>query len=136
MKVLIVDREAFLAELVKLALEADGHAGFAVSGLDEASEVLRSVRIDLITLDLAADSKKPLRWLEETILAHGELHGRVFVLTDRTLKLDEAESLLACGARVIQKPFTLHQMRETVRTIGPPVVRPSDPPPRGPVIEA
>ena len=53
MKILIVDGETFLAELVKLALEADGHACFAVSGLEAASELLRSVRIDLVSLDLA-----------------------------------------------------------------------------------
>ena len=39
MKVLIIDHEMFLAELVKLALEADGHACFTAAGVDEASAI-------------------------------------------------------------------------------------------------
>jgi two-component system OmpR family response regulator len=135
MKVLIVDDEPFLGELVKLALEADGHDCIAVVGLDEASELLRAVRIDLVSLDLAADGRRPLRWLEETTLAYPDLHGRAFILTDRALELDEATRLVACGARVIEKPFTLNQMREAVRTMASVTGRPPGPSPRGPSLE-
>ena len=119
MKVLVVDDETFLAELVKLALEADGHACFAVSGTGEAAEILHSVRIDLIMLDLVAEAGNPLVWLEGIILARPELRGRVLVLTDHTPGPGDAVRLQACGARVIGKPVTLHQMREMVRMIAP-----------------
>ena len=135
MKVLIVDDEPFLGELVKLALEADGHDCFAVAGLDEASEILRSVPIDLVSLDLVANGRHPLVWLEETTLAYPELRGRAFVLTDRALELDEAARLLASGARVIEKPFTLNQMREAVSTMGSVTARPFSSGPRGPELE-
>jgi DNA-binding response OmpR family regulator len=134
MKVLVIDHEMFLAELVKLALEADGHACFTAASIDEASEILRSVRIDLVTLDLDANGGSPLAWLDDAVLAHPEFHGRVFILTDRLLEHDEALRVQACGARVIQKPFTLHQMRETVRMMMPVGGRASDPRPRRPVI--
>ena len=135
MRVLVVDHKTFLAELVKLALEADGHVCFAATGVDEASQILRSVRIDIIVLDLVMDGSNPLVWVEETVLGDPELHGRVFILTDRQLEHDEAARSLACGARVIQKPFTLHQMRETVHMMIPVGGKASDPRPRGPVIE-
>ena len=135
MKVLIVDDEPFLGELVKLALEADGHECFAVAGLDEASELLRSVPIDLVSLDLVAEGRNPLVWLEEKILAYPKLRGRAFILTDRALELDEAARLLASGARVIEKPFTLSQMREAVRTMSSMSARPPSPGPRGPALE-
>jgi len=136
MKVLIVDDEPFLGELVKLALEADGHDCFAVVGLAEATELLRSVRIDLVSLDLVTDGRNPLVWLEEITLAHPGLQGRAFVVTDRALTLEEAERLLSCGARVIEKPFTLSQMREAVRTMASVPARPQKPRLRGPAIEA
>ncbi|HZN55557.1 MAG TPA: response regulator [Candidatus Polarisedimenticolaceae bacterium] len=119
MKVLVVEQEAFLAELIKLALEADGHACFTSRSVEEASEVLRSVEIDLLTLDLLINGHSPLPWLEDLVVARPELQGRVFILTARLL--DHAESLRvrACSARVIQKPFTLHQLRETVRMMTP-----------------
>ena len=135
-KILIVDGETFLAELVKLALEADGHACFAVSGLEAASELLRSVRIDLVSLDLAVGGRDPLVWLEDATLSHPWLHGRVVLLTDRVLEHDEAARLLACGAQVIPKPFTLHQMREAVRAINPAGRAPSPPSPGRSELEA
>jgi DNA-binding response OmpR family regulator len=135
MKVLVVDHRTFLAELVKLALEADGHMCFAATGVAEASEVLRSARIDVVVIDLVIDGHSPLRWIEETILKDSELHGRVFVLADRQLEDHEAARLQSCGARVIRKPFTLHQMRETVRMMIPGGVKAGYPRPRGSQIE-
>jgi DNA-binding response OmpR family regulator len=135
MKVLVVDHKTFLAELVKLALEADGHMCFAAAGVDEASEILRSVRMDIVVLDLVMDGHNPLRWIEETILREPALHGRVFVLADRQLEHDEAARVQACGACVIRKPFTLHQMRETVRMMIPVEPKASDSRTRHPQIE-
>jgi DNA-binding response OmpR family regulator len=135
MKVLVVDHKTFLAELVKLALEADGHLCFAAAAIAEASEILRSARIDVVVLDLVIDGHSPLAWIEETILKNPELHGRVFVLADRQLENDEAARLQACGARIIRKPFTLHQMRETVRMMIPGEVKDPHPRSRGPQIE-
>jgi DNA-binding response OmpR family regulator len=135
MKVLVVDHKTFLAELVKLALEADGQVCFAATSVHEASEVLRSVRIDVVVLDLVMDGHNPLLWIEQIIFEDPELHGRVFVLADRQLEHDEAVRVQACGARVIRKPFTLHQMCETVRMMIPVGGKASDSPPRAPVVE-
>jgi len=127
MKVLVVDDEAFLAELVKLALEADGHACFTARSISEAAEILRAVRVDLLTLDLTMNGSNPLGWLEEVLQAHPDLLGRVFILTGRLLEPDEIARAKTCGARVIQKPFTLHQLREIVRMITPAPRRAPDP---------
>jgi DNA-binding response OmpR family regulator len=119
MKVLVVDHETFLAELVKLALEADGHACFTAGSIQQASDLLRSIRFDLLALDLAADEPNTLAWLEETTLGHPEMHGRAFILAGRALEEPELARVLECGAQVIQKPFTLHQLRDTVRLMTP-----------------
>ena len=119
MKVLVVDDEAFLAELVKLALEADGHACFTARSVSEAAEILRAMRVDLLTIDVTMDGSSPLGWLEEVLQTHPDLLGRVFILTGRLLESDEIARAKTCGARVIQKPFTLHQLRETVRLMTP-----------------
>jgi len=135
MKVLVVDHKTFLAELVKLALEADGHTCFAANGVVEASGVLRSLRMDIVVVDLVMDGHNPLAWVEDTILGEPALRGRIFVLADRQLEDAESARVIACGARVIRKPFTLHQMRETVRMMIPAEPRGPEHRPRGPQIE-
>jgi DNA-binding response OmpR family regulator len=62
MNVLIIDSEAFLAELVCLALEADGHFGVVVASVDEASAMLLAVRVELLLLDLGSAGNDPLSW--------------------------------------------------------------------------
>jgi DNA-binding response OmpR family regulator len=119
MKILIVDLERFLAELVKLALEADGHVCYTAATADMASEILIVEEVDLVTLGLDANDRGALDWLERVVLAHPEFHGRVFVLADRPLDREESSRALACGARVIGKPFTLDQVRETVDMMTP-----------------
>ena len=127
MKILIVDHERFLAELVKLALEADGHACYTASTAAMASEILAVERVDLVTLDLGANGGDALDWLDGVVLAHPEFHGRVFILADRPLDHDESRRAMACGARVIGKPFTLDQVRETVDMMTPLERRRSEP---------
>ena len=135
MRVLVVDHETFLAELVKLALEADGNACSTAASVLAATEMLRSIRFDLIVVDLAADDPKSLVWLEETVLGHPELRGHAFVLTDRLLEHPETLRVQACGARTIQKPFTLHQLRDAVRTMTPVAGKKAGSHIRGPAIE-
>jgi len=135
MKVLVFDHETFLAELIKLALEADGNACFTAGNVPVATELLRSIRFDLIVVDLATDEQESLVWLEEAILLHPELHGHAFAFAGGALEPDEARRVWICGARLIQKPFTLHQLRDAVRTMAPVVGKRADVHARGPAIE-
>jgi DNA-binding response OmpR family regulator len=135
MKVLVVDRESFLAELVKLALEADGHECVTATNVEEASEFLRSVRFDLLALDLDEGYLNSFPWLEATILGHPELQGRTFVLASRPLEAAEATRVRACGAQVIRKPFTLHELRDTVRIMTPAGEKRASARPRDPMLE-
>ncbi|HEX4823025.1 MAG TPA: response regulator [Candidatus Polarisedimenticolaceae bacterium] len=119
MRVLVIDDEAFLAELVRLALEADGHECYTAVTFEAADEILRSGSVDLLTLDLVMGGRNPLDWLEETILRYPGLSGRVFIQTARLLDHEESLRVRGCGARVIHKPFTLHQLRESVSLMSP-----------------
>ena len=135
MKVLVFDHETFLAELIRLALEADGNACFTAGSVPGASELLRSIRFDLVVVDLATDEQESLVWLEEAVLGHPELHGHAFAFVGGALEPDEARRVRACGAKLIQKPFTLHQLRDAVRTMAPVVGNRADVHSRGPVLE-
>ena len=135
MRVLVVDDETFLAELVKLALEADGHVCYAADSIQDASEVARSVRLDLVALDLVSGGEDPIGWIENTVLEFPQLHGRIVVLTARELVDGELLRLTGCGVRVMPKPFTLHGLRRLVTEIGsaeaaPGVPLPAPPPER------
>jgi DNA-binding response OmpR family regulator len=70
---------------------------FAATGIEEASEILRSVRMDIVVLDLVMDGHNPLAWIEETLLGEPALHGRIFVLADRHLEHDEAARVQAAA---------------------------------------
>lgn len=118
MRVLIVDDETFVAELVKLALEADGHVCYAAGTIEAAAEIVRRVRLDAVALDLLPGREDPLAWVEEVVLAHPELRGRIFVLTGRPLDDAERLRLAGCGATVMPKPFTLHGLRQAVADLG------------------
>ena len=118
MRVLVVDDETFLAELVKLALEADGHVCYAADSIRDAAEVVRSVRLDLVALDLVSGGEDPIGWIEGVVLELPQLHGRIVVLTARELVDAELLRLTGCGARVMPKPFTLHGLRRLVMEIG------------------
>jgi DNA-binding response OmpR family regulator len=118
MRVLIVDDETFVAELVKLALEADGHVCYAVGTIEAAQEIVGRVRLDAVAVDLLPGREDPLAWVEEVVLAIPELHGRIFVLTGRPLDEAEMLRLAGCGATVMPKPFTLHGLRQAVADVG------------------
>jgi DNA-binding response OmpR family regulator len=118
MRVLVLDDETFVAELVKLALEADGHLCYAAGCIEDAAEIVRRVRLDVLALDLVRGNIDPLAWTEELVLAFPELHGRILVLTGRPLDDGERLRLNGCGATVMPKPFTLHGLREEVAKLG------------------
>jgi len=118
LRVLVVDDETFLAELVKLALEADGHACYAADAIEDAAEIVRSVQLDLVALDLVSGGPDPIGWIEDVVLRYPGLHGRIVVLTARELAEVERLRLAACGVRVMPKPFTLHGLRRLVTEIG------------------
>ncbi len=135
MKVLVFDHDAFLAELIKLALEADGNACFTVGNVPAADEMLCSIRFDLVVVDLASDEQESLVWLEEAVLGHPELDGHAFAFAGGALEPDEARRVRECGAKLIKKPFTLHQLRDAVRTMAPVIGKRADVHARGPAIE-
>ena len=120
MRILIVDDETFLAELVKLALEADGHVCYAAGSIADGAEVVRRVRIDLVALDLLEGGADPVGWVEDLVLEFPELHGRIVVLTGRALQDPERFRMAGCGATVMPKPFTLHALRGLVARLGNP----------------
>src|SRR6185436_19540278 len=99
--------------------EADGHLCHTAATLHQASEILLSEQIDGVTLDLDAHGGSVLDWLDRVVLAHPQLRGRAFILADRLLDRDESIRLLMSGARVVRKPFTLDQVRETVDMMTP-----------------
>ena len=117
MRILVVDDETFVAELVKLALEADGHVCYTAVTSEDARAAVGSVRPDIVAADLLHDEADPLAWIEELILSHPDLRGRVVVLTDEPLAEADRFRLAGSGAGVMPKPFTLDDVRRAVSEI-------------------
>jgi two-component system NtrC family sensor kinase len=114
-RILVVDDELPLAQMICEALAQDGHRAESVSDGLEALERLGREPFDLII----ADMKMPgmgAEGLYESMRQHrAELCTRLLVTTGDTVS-DEPDRFVArTGLELLRKPFDLEQLRRRVR---------------------
>ncbi|MHB8791927.1 MAG: response regulator [Thermoleophilia bacterium] len=114
-RVLIVDDESSLRTLVKVNLEVDGlEVSEAVDG-NEAMNILRESKPDLILLDIMMPGKDGIEVLEE-LAADKNLRDIPVILLTAKGEQEDLERGAALGARGhITKPFDPEQMVRTVK---------------------
>ena len=112
--ILVADDEAVLRALVRATLADGGYAVLETAGGDEALELARSARPDLIVLDLMMPGKSGLEVLRE-LRADPELAATpVVMLTARTRAADREAAAAAGADRFVAKPFSPRELREAV----------------------
>ena len=114
MKILIVEDEPAVAEMIERALLALGKSCVVAHNTDEARNLLAEQQIDGVTLDLAMPGQNGLDWLEGIADSHPELARRTLVITGKWLEGDCAERVARCGAGMLAKPFTLAALHAAV----------------------
>ncbi|WP_458790928.1 response regulator [Yoonia sp. MH D7] len=118
MKVLIVDDEADIREMIEIALivEVDIEATFAASGA-EAIEILKAVSFDAVLLDvmmLPPDGYDVLR-IARTL--HNQKDTKIIMCTAKTSQEAEQE-LKALGAnQILHKPFKPVKLASFLRNL-------------------
>jgi CheY-like chemotaxis protein len=116
-RVLVVDDEVALAEVIAEAVERDGHTtGIALDGA-MALEMLGREPYDLII----SDTKMPVldgeRFYAELERSYPRLRERILFLTGDVLNQEKREFLERTGAPYLTKPCDLAEVRRTVQRI-------------------
>ncbi len=118
-KILVVEDEAVIAELIERALEAASYLCAHAATLTEAEQLLAANEFNGVTLDLTLPGVNSLSWLECLALSDPALAAHTVVVTGSIPDDDVKARISACGAGFVQKPFELRQLRSMLeRQIG------------------
>ena len=105
-RILVCDNEDVLRDLVRASLGGNGYDLVEARDGDEALTLARTVRPDLILLDVMMPGRSGLEVLAE-LRADPELaESRIIILTARTRAADREAAAEAGADRFLTKPFS------------------------------
>ena len=116
-RILLTDDEPATRELVRRGLEADGHTVTVVSGGGEALEALlaHTSGFDILVSDVNMPGMDGIELAGRALALKPGL--RLVLMSGFVEHLERAAALPASKSVTISKPFTLEQMRSTVRSV-------------------
>ncbi len=115
MRLLIVDDDAELRDLLVRALERDGNQVTAASDVAQARQVIARGNVDLIVLDLALPDGTGIELCEE--LRAVANHLPVLMLTAHSEISQRVQALDAGADDFLAKPFAVAELRARVRAL-------------------
>jgi two-component system, OmpR family, alkaline phosphatase synthesis response regulator PhoP len=113
-KVLIVDDDAKIVELVKLYLERDGYSVITAYEGNEALRMARESHPDLIVLDIMLPG---INGLEICRILRSESAVPIILLTARTTEQDRIGGLDLGADDYVTKPFSPKELAARVRAV-------------------
>jgi len=113
LRILVIDDDTALAEMIGLVLEADGFAVDLCEDGARALEVFRDVRPDLILLDLMLPG---LDGIEVCRLIRAESDVPIIMLTAKSDTPDVVEGLEAGADDYVAKPFKPQELVARIKT--------------------
>lgn len=116
MRILVVEDESHVAELIQQALERKGMTCLLAENAQEADDLLGRHAVDAVTLDLGMPGRPGVDWLESVADSHPELARKTLVITGVDLDPALVERLADCGAGILAKPFTLDGLDDAFRS--------------------
>ena len=105
-RVLVVDDEAELAELMRVMLEGAGYEVVTAESGAVALELLETARFDAVVSDLRMPDIDGARLWREATPRHPQLARRMLFVTGDTLSPDAREFLRHSGCASLDKPFS------------------------------
>lgn len=116
MRLLVVDDDVEVRDLLVRALERDGHSVHAVTTAADARRILREQTIDVIVLDLALPDQSGVDLCTEL---RAELDPvPVLILTAHNDVSERVRALDAGADDFLAKPFAVVELRARVRALG------------------
>jgi two-component system, OmpR family, alkaline phosphatase synthesis response regulator PhoP len=113
-KVLIVDDDVKIVELVKLYLNRDGYSVLTAFDGNEALRLAREAHPDLIVLDIMLPG---INGLDITRTLRTESSVPIILLTARTTEQDRIEGLDLGADDYVTKPFSPKELAARVRAV-------------------
>ncbi|MDX2159351.1 MAG: response regulator [Hyphomicrobiaceae bacterium] len=112
-RILLADDDRGALDLVRRALETDGHVVTAVGDGNDALAALKTSAFDV----LVADVEMPgIDGVELARRARAVATGiRIVFISGSEELLERARSLVIVGARTLSKPFSIDRIRSEVR---------------------
>jgi CheY-like chemotaxis protein len=116
-KVILADDDAHTRDLVRRALEAEGHDVTVTEDGTEALEILTAApgAFDIIVSDVHMPGLDGITLARRAIEVAPGL--KLLLMSGFAEELERAQSLSSPNLNVIMKPFTLEQVRAAVRGI-------------------
>lgn len=116
-KVLIVDDEPFMQRLIQLHLERAGFEAVAARSGQEAIEITRTLRPDLIVMDVMMAGMDGLTAVQRLRADETTRAIPVIILTAKAHRLSREELDATGAAAVFTKPFSPTQLVLTIRQL-------------------
>jgi len=112
-KILIVDDDRSIADLLKLHLEEEGYAVLTAQSVDKALALIETASVDLVMLDIRMPGKDGFDFLRAVATHHGRPRMPVVVMTGRGELQSLFEGMAVDG--FVNKPFEMPLVIKTVK---------------------
>lgn len=116
-KILIADDEANIRELVRVSLEDEGFELYEAADGKEALELARTLRPDLVILDLMMPDKWGYTVCEELKQGRDTRQILVLFLTARSSAQAKKMGQLKGGDAYLVKPFQPQELKQKVKEL-------------------
>ena len=113
-RILVIDDERAVRELISDALAIEGHDVHTAENGKEALDLIGQHRYDLVFCDLRMPEMDGQQLYEEVQRDYPQVLKRIVFVTAQAHSSDYGPFLRTTGIPVIEKPFTLSQLRQAV----------------------
>ena len=119
-RILVIDDERAVRDLISDALAIEGHDVMTAENGKEGLDLIGQYRFDLVFCDLRMPEMDGQALYEQVQRDHPQVLKRIVFVTAQANSSDYGPFLRETGIPVIEKPFTLSQLRQAVtRMVGP-----------------
>lgn len=116
MRVLVVEDEGEVVDVVSRALAKDGHSISAAATLEDADAILMTDEFDAMVLDLGLPDGSGLTWCKR--VRRGGISTPILVLTAQSAVSMRVAGLDSGADDYLAKPFAVAELRARVRALG------------------
>ncbi len=113
-RILVIDDERAVRELISDALKIEGHDVHTAENGKEGLDLIGQYRFDLVFCDLRMPEIDGQALYETVQRDHPQILKRIVFVTAQANSTDYGPFLRSTGIPVIEKPFTLSQLRQAV----------------------
>ena len=113
-RILVIDDERAVRDLISDALNIEGHEVVTAENGKEGLDLIGQYRFDLVFCDLRMPEMDGQTLYEEVQRDYPQVLKRIVFVTAQANSSDYGPFLRETGIPVIEKPFTLSQLRQAV----------------------